>query len=201
MTMPKDDTINPTSEQSADNVAADANVASRKPKLLGSSSSPRLTRDVCDPKFGSWCDDSSTEEDNDDDDDSIGGDSFDSNDNIVIHMASLTTETCFTSFYFSVEEEQGSVHSLDGDDEEEGSFDEEEEEEDFNIRISQKRRSDEEIFLENLKRRQLRFSDKTSIKEFEPAPDSCRIDMYYSVHQLQRMMDAYREGREFQLEE
>ena len=198
--MPKDDTTT-TTEQ----IANDADV--EKPKvLLGSNSSARLARNLSDPKFGSWCDDSSTDEDDDDDDDdSLGGDSLGSNDHIVVNMASLSTETCYTSFYLpsyttTVEEEEGSVQDFDyhDDDEEEEDIDEEE---DFHIRISQKRRSDEELFLDNLRRRQLRFADQPLVKEFERAPDSCHSDMYYSCHQLQKMMDAYSQGREFTLED
>ena len=120
-------------------------------------------------------------------------------------MAALSTESSsYTAFYFSyaVEQEEQSVHSFDDEqeyEEEEDTYDDEEE--DFYIRISQKRRSDEALFLDNLRRRKLRFSEQPSVKEFEPAPESCRTDMYYTCHQLQKMMDAYHEGREFHLEE
>lgn len=151
--------------------------------------SPRLTqRDVCSAGFGSWCDDSSTE---DEDDESAA--SFDSNDNIVVDFSSLSNSETFTSFYYScrtaVEEEAGNLV---------GRSDEEDEEK---IRISYQRCHDEELFMDNLRRRKLRFSDKPRVKEFEPAPFSCHNDMYYSCHQLQKMMDAYRAGREFELEE
>lgn len=199
--MPKEDTT--TTEQ----IANDADVEKPKVLLGSSSSSARLARNLSDPKFGSWCDDSSTDEDDedDDDDDSLGGDSLGSNDHIVVNMASLSTETCYTSFYFAsyttVEEEEGSVQDFDYHDDDEGEEEDIDEEEDFHIRISQKRRSDEELFLENLRRRQLRFSDQPLVKEFERAPDSCHSDMYYSCHQLQKMMDAYSQGREYTLED
>ena len=196
--MPKDnnednDNSSTASENSYESPDSDEFAAPPSPPKAGRlGGSPRLThRDLCDAGFGSWCDDSSTE---DEDEDSAA--SFDSNDNIVVDFSSLSNTETFTSFYDSClntnekggEETEDFVSSDDDDKEDE-------------IRISLQRCRDEKIFLDNLKRRKLRFSSKPLVKEFEPAPFSCHNDMYYSCHQLQKMMDAHYAGREFELEE
>ena len=175
-------------------------------------------RDVCDPKFASWCDDSSTEEeeeeeeeeednndddDNDDDDESVT--TFDSNDNIVVDFSSLgynNTQT-FTSFYYScrVAAPTPTPTTITTPSNNNNRDERVEDEGESKIRITQQRCRDEELFLDNLKRRKLRFSPRPSVREFAPAPFSCHNDMYYSCHQLQKMMDAYHSGREFRLEE
>jgi hypothetical protein len=77
-------------------------------------------------------------------------------------------------------------------DEDDNADDDEEEQDDHEIRITSKRCQEESLYMANVRRRTLRFSEEgPSIRTFEPAPYECHNDMYYSCHQLQKMMDAY----------
>lgn len=152
-----------------------------------------LKRNVSDPGFGSWCDDSSTEDDeNHDNDDGEMG-------TIVVSMASLTThEEEYSSFYFSYRATTD-THSYQQrlnamyDDDQNGQHqdDDGDTEDDHGIRISQKRCHDEAVFLNNVRRRTLRFVEEPAVQTYERAPDECHTDLYYTCHQLQTMMDAY----------
>ena len=169
-----------------------------------------LKRSPSDPGFGSWCDDSSTDEDEND-----GDDSSDSEDHITINMASLSLDENYSSFYFSycVERRQTSTSFREENENDDANFDEDyghvkeddddddQEQHDEFIRIAHKRHVDESIVMDNLSRRKLSFAEEPRVRIYEPAPYECHNDMYYSCHQLQKMMDAYNEGRDFELDE
>ncbi|KAL7567956.1 hypothetical protein ACA910_019666 [Epithemia clementina (nom. ined.)] len=54
---------------------------------------------------------------------------------------------------------------------------------------NQKWEQDEAMFLSNLRRRSIRFVEQPDVKEFEAAPFHLHVELYYSCHQLQIMMD------------
>jgi hypothetical protein len=143
-------------------------------------------KDVCAPGFGSWCDSSSEEGDDTKDDHSVGRNTgAEESDHIVVKLSDL-----HDAYYGSRLPNVCRDDSVDNYDNADEALVVDEDEVD---RFLRKRMCDEELLLSNLKRRNIRFSEEPQVEEFEPAPLSCHPDLYYSGHQLQRMMDTYYE--------